>query len=334
MRLGQIDNLILFGGGQRLANFILCAHRAGFSEIVVFSGKRHLQENLRDHRMSLEDYFKKHKIKYFEAENIALSEVDLYLNQNSLGVSFGAPWIFTMPLIKKFKGRLINAHGMNLPRNRGGGGFSWQIMSGDKNGSCLFHLIDEGIDSGDIVCSYNFLFPRSCRIPEDYQKFFEETEIKFLKGFLKKIKINYNFKIAKQDEYKSSYFPRLSTAFHGFVNWDWEAQDIERFICAFDRPYQGASTFVNGNRVFLKGVKKFVKSKDFHPFMSGLIYRKTNKLFVAVRGGSLLIDEVYKENGSNIALTLKVGYRFITPSKYLEEALSFRAVYDAKGLRC
>ncbi len=70
-----------------------------------------------------------------------------------------------------------------------------------------------------------------------------------------------------------------------------------------------------------------------NPFMRGLIYRKAKgSLFVAVSNGSILIKEAYDNKGRGIFKNLKVGERFVTPIKYLEDALLFRAVYDSKGL--
>jgi hypothetical protein len=72
----------------------------------------------------------------------------------------------------------------------------------------------------------------------------------------------------------------------------------------------------------------------FHPFMNGIIYRKTGSyLLIAMNDGSLIINEVFNQDGENIINQIKIGNRFYTPSKYLDDAMSFRAVYDSKGLK-
>ena len=53
--------------------------------------------------------------------------------------------------------------------------------------------------------------------------------------------------------------------------------DVERFICAFDEPYVGASTNLNGDIVRIKSVCLSQQDGFFHHFQSGLIYRKTKK---------------------------------------------------------
>ena len=71
--------------------------------------------------------------------------------------------------------------------------------------------------------------------------------------------------------------------------------------------------------------------QSFHKFQSGLIYRKNSSwLMVAADGGSLIIQEVLDENGKNIIKDIRIGDRFVTPSKFLETRLG-RVVYTPQG---
>jgi methionyl-tRNA formyltransferase len=151
--------------------------------------------------------------------------------------------------------------------------------------------------------------------------------------FMDEIQEGKEFKLNRLEENISSYFPRLYTLRHGFINWSWDTDEIENFICAFDDPYAGVSTFVDGLRVFLKKCQAEYKEGIFHPFMSGLVYRISNcSLFIATKDGALIVRSVVDENGNNIVKKLKVGQRFYTPNKYLEEAMLFNAEYDTEGL--
>ena len=112
-------------------------------------------------------------------------------------------------------------------------------------------------------------------------------------------------------------------------------KDIERFICAFDAPYNGARTFINdGSKVILK--RCFVSNKDgtFHPFQKGMIYRISDKLiFVATEEGSLVISQIFDFEGRDIFKEIKCGDRFFTPSEYLEKAKQYRAKYLPEGIK-
>jgi len=72
---------------------------------------------------------------------------------------------------------------------------------------------------------------------------------------------------------------------------------------------------------------------NFHPFQNGIVYRKAqNSLFVATVNGTLVIQEVKNEKGDNFINKIRIGDRFYTPIKYLDNAKQFRAVYTSKGL--
>lgn len=331
MKLGKITNLILFGGGQDLVNLISTAK--GY-DITVISAPRLLNENIKREGTSLIQYLRKNKIKFFNSEDISSFKIYRFINNGTLGISFGAPWLFTGKFIRKFNKKLINCHCTNLPKNRGCGGYSWQIMNGAVSGCYLFHFVSEGIDTGDIVFFKKFKFPKNCRTPESYKDYFYKKQSRFFRDFILRIDNNHNFDTKRQDENLSTYFPRLSTMHHGFIDWEWRSSDIESFISAFDLPFKGASTFLDGKRVFLKKAKKITRDGKFHPFMRGLIYRKINNtIFIATPDAAISIKDVFCADEKDIFKKIKVGQRFVTPQSILEKALEFKAVYDAKGLK-
>jgi hypothetical protein len=54
---------------------------------------------------------------------------------------------------------------------------------------------------------------------------------------------------------------------------------------------------------------------------------------VAVDQGTLLVNSVLDETGTDIKAKLKLCDRFYTPVRYLEEAKQYRAVYTTKGIK-
>lgn len=330
MQFGKINHFILFGGDAGLVNFMTAAK--GYSMTIVSAPR--VLDRLLTNGQPLRAYLQQKGIDYIEVEDLTRFDVDQYCTESTMGISFGAPWIFSENFIKKFQGRLLNNHGMKLPENRGGGGYSWQILRGRREGCYLLHLVDAGVDTGNLVFFKEFLYPESCRIPQDYHDYFDKGLPDFFNAFLAKLESNFDFSEVVQDESKSIYWPRLFTPEHGFIDWHWKTQEIERFICAFDRPYPGASTFVKGKRVHLRGARGDSGDGTFHPFMSGLVYRKTrDRLSVAVPDGTITIEGVYDQDGADIMGKIKLGDRFVTPVEHLDASLSFRAVYDGKGLK-
>ena len=250
-------------------------------------------------------------------------------------LSCGAAWLFKNSTISSlFKNKLFNLHSTGLPQNRGGGGFSWQIMMGVKFGYCTLHLVDNGIDTGPIIENEEFIYPASARKPLDFINIIQEKNFEFIKKFITKYKVaEKEIKINPQQNYLSTYWPRLNSESSSWINWSMQDYELEKFICAFDDPYRGAKTFLNGKIVRIKDVLLSSQDGTFHSYQNGIVYRKgANWLCVSLKTSSLIIRQVLDEKKNDIFENVKVGDRFITPFSKLE--LSYdRIIYSPTGIK-
>jgi len=340
MRFGKIDNIIVLGGSPLLAEFARSVRQAADYSVRCFSCERQLKEVIGKNGETLRKLLDRDKITYYSSDDICKDKRFLSsITKTTLGLGFGEPWRFDGKTIKKFEGRLLDFMGIRLPQYRGGAHYSWQILRRNKTGCCNLQLINEemiqGIfDSGEIVKSKEYLFPPTLRIPQDYFDFAVRVESEFLNEFLREVKAGRDFELTKIQENFSIYFPRLYTRKHGFINWSWKTDDIATFICAFDSPYNGASTFLDGKRVFLKDCYPEFNDGPFHPFQSGLIYRKNqNAIFAATVDGTVVIKSIKSEKGADLKTSIAVGQRLYTPADKLEESLYYSAVYDTKDIK-
>ena len=245
-------------------------------------------------------------------------------------------WIFSKETIRFFKNNLINSHPTRLPFDAGSGGFSWQIMRGDKISNQLFNLVDDKLDTGPIIFNKKSLFPSYCNLPKDYYEYHLSKLIEFYQEFIKKLIKKENFKLKYQTDYLSSYNPRIVTDIHGWIDWDMEAINLERFVAAFDDPYSGASTYLGGKKVRIKKLRIHSGEIPSHPFMSGIVMRNDkNWIVVSTKEEKhkVIIEEVLNENGQNVVGDVQVGDRLHTSISYLDEAKGTRAKFNSKGLK-
>ena len=307
-------------------------------ELTVFSSQRHLDDVVDHDRRTLRSILDELAIPYSSTDDIN-SEPGLreYVTPTTLGLALGAAWVFEKQTVELFQGKLLDFMGIALPEYRGGAHYSWQILRRNKLGCCNLQIIEGGHEAfhkGEIIKRQEYVFPSTVRIPQDYFDAAVPHEVAFLEEFFAEVAGQRDFERHSLQEDHSTYFPFLSTLNNGFINWSWRTEDIESFICAFDDPYAGASTFLNGERVFLKNCYAELGDGDFHPFQSGLVYRKTDKaIFVATAGGAIVVRSLSNETGGNMFAAIQPGVRFYTPQTILDQALQFNAVYDAGGLR-
>ena len=334
MQFGEINHLILFGGGGLLAGLLSRAKAAGWSVDVVTS-ERHLDTKLEPLSVTLRSFLEEGGFKWIVSNDVNTDPVvhDLITSQ-TLGISMGAAWLFKAAFIERFAGRLVNVHGARLPQDRGGGGYSWRILRNDRLGYSLVHMIDAGVDTGDIVTYTEYFFPESCRVPADYREQALAKDLETLDQLLTDIQFGKEFHLRSQLKYLSSYWPRLNTDAHAFVDWNWDLKEIEQFICAFDDPYAGAQTYVGDQRVRLKNCMSITVDGTFHPFQPGMVYRiSAGALFIATRQGTLVVSTVGDDDANDLLPKIRVGDRFYTPTEQIDSAKRFRAIYTPHGLK-
>ncbi|HAT1774457.1 TPA: hypothetical protein ACGG5K_001533 [Legionella pneumophila] len=338
MKYNQIDKVILFGGAPLLvatANWL----KSNNFRLIIYTSPRHAVEPLDETGLTLKETLERLEVSYVITENIN-SEPTLKqeITPNTLGLGMGEAWSFSEEIINQFQGRLLDFMGIPHPRYRGGAHYTWMILRNDKQGGCNLQVINkdmiQGIfDSGGIVKTSSYRFSETARIPMDYFNEAVNHEVAFIKEFFDEIKQGKEFNLMPPDESKSLYLPRLNTINQAWINWDWDGEEIERFICAFDNPYAGASTFLNNIRVHLKSCKLDKSEACFHPFQSGLITRITPKegVVIATRSGHLSVKHVINYENDDISKLLKIGQRFYTPIDNIEYGMQYHATYGTKA---
>ncbi|MDA7473158.1 formyltransferase family protein [Candidatus Pelagibacter ubique] len=319
-------------GGGKLLTEILKIFNEDKQNVKVITSKRQINENISENE-TLISFLKKNNFTY-QLEKTLNSKIFGKHNfdcKKSILISVGSPWIFSEDHIKKFPLGAFNIHGARLPQDKGGGGFSWQIMQGKNIGFALIHQISAKIDDGKILFFDEFHYGKNTNPHERNEVYIQKTLRLFKANYLKLFDIS---KINAKDQlsFFSSYWPRLNNKVHGWINWNWNGEQIINFINAFDNPYSGAQTKYKNKTIHLKNCFYDNLDGNFHPFQSGIIFRITkNYIAISTQGGTLSVGEIYNENGSLISKNkFKLGERLFTPSKILENALETRVFYTSE----
>lgn len=263
-------------------------------------------------------------------ESLAPDLPQLKPEAGTLAFSASSPFIIHKWFLELFKGRVVNSHGAPLPEWRGGGGYTWRILAGDRRGNSLIHLVDNGIDTGDVVFERAYMFPPSARKPIDFMRYGAEQAESLFQDFLVGVFSGATFTLRKQNERGATYFPRIDSERQAYISWLWNGQHIEQFILGFSQPYPGAKTFVRKKPLALYDAA-FVPDERFdHPFLWGHVFGEDGGNFaVAVNGGQLLVPRTAARG----EVEIRLGDRLHTPSTCLDEALAIRPIYNPLGLK-
>jgi methionyl-tRNA formyltransferase len=338
MRFNRIDKVILFGGAPLLAATARYLKESG-TTVRIYTSPRHAAEPLDAGGTTLAQMLESLGLPFVSTEDINTEKtLPGEITAGTLGLGMGEAWSFSPEIIRRFEGRLLDFMGIPHPRYRGGAHYTWMLLRGDRQGGCNLQVINERMvqgeyDDGEIVKSNGYQFPATARTPLDYFAAAVPHEVAFIREFLDEVRAGKDFEMRKPDENRSLFLPRLHTLTHGWIDWCWSGREIERFICAFDEPYAGASSRLGGIRVHLKGAMLDESEKAFHPFQSGLLTRVTaaEGFVIATRSGHLKVRSITAARDERLLRPPQVGDRLFTPAADLESALALRVSYGSKG---
>jgi methionyl-tRNA formyltransferase len=248
----------------------------------------------------------------------------------NMAISFGCRSIFRRPFLDAFDGLVFNCHSTDIPRFRGAATQTWLVLHDEPKIYGTIHLVDEGLDSGDVLIKLSR--PRQCDAPYpiDYMRETHAATIEALQVFLNQLESGEELPRTPLDLEQGTYFPRLNTEQHGAIDWNWPGKHIDRFVRAFGWPYPGAFSYVQDKKITIGEVISVGENEPFHPFAAGLIYRTYPDGSVAVVSGDGGIRVNSLRQGKDErrpADFLKEGARLMTPIQQLESSRSFNAKY-------
>lgn len=132
--------------------------KRSISESLKTSGRRCLQKTEADDRKRFKTYSVKQTVEAKGIEVIERSDLNsegfrglLSEYDTDLFISVASPIIFKEGLIKIPRMCAINIHNAPLPKYRGMLPNFWQLFHKEKFAGITIHVIDSGIDTGDIV---------------------------------------------------------------------------------------------------------------------------------------------------------------------------------------
>ncbi len=327
---GQLKRIIVLGSGPVGLRLATVASGLGIA-VEVFLAERQRDDTNTEGESVVSGY---------RAQNVAVTVVNDIRGcvggpyetaaDDTLLFSLGSPYIIRKDLIDLYKGRAINSHGAPLPEWRGGGGFSWRMLANDRRGNTCFHLIEPGIDQGDIVFQRAYSFPPEARFPRDWMAIADQEACDAISEFIPHLHNGGRLSRQSQDEAQASYFPRLHTPSQALIDWSWEGAEIERFVLAFSYPYAGARTFLADKEVNIMDCTVDGETRYAHPFLAGLVYRVHDGYAYVAAGRSSLRMPLEHLRCDR---TLREGDRFHTPPALLAEARAYRPVYTGAGLK-
>jgi methionyl-tRNA formyltransferase len=190
----------------------------------------------------------------------------------------------------------VNVHASLLPKYRGAAPIAWAILNGEKVTGVTTMMMDEGMDTGDILLQAEIPISNeeTCerlhdRLASLGARLLSETLEKMKGGEIRSI---------PQDHSKATYAPPLKKE-DGHIDWKKGAREIDRQIRAFN-PWPGA--FTKWNDQLLKIFKGEIKEGTLAGKPGAVVWIGSDFIEVETGKGLLRIQEVQLEGRKRMNL--------------------------------
>lgn len=191
----------------------------------------------------------------------------------------------------------VNIHSSLLPKYRGAAPMNWAIISGEKETGITIMLMDEKMDTGDILLQRAVCLASTCTARELHEilapigaELLIEALDELEKGSIKPV---------KQDDSQATYAPKLKKE-DGLINWGKSSKEINNLIRGVN-PWPGAFTCIN-NKLLKIWSAEIENEKGLRGQSGEITLLSKDKMTVHTGDGSLSILEVQMEGGKRMLI--------------------------------
>lgn len=213
-----------------------------------------------------------------------------FSSQVAILIDFGI--IVSRNVIDYFKFGIINSHFSLLPEWRGADPISFAILSGQKKTGVSLMLIDDGMDTGKIICQKSLPISEKTTTPELTDRLVN-LSYKLLVEFVPKY-INGETKPRNQPHVDRATYSRKLTKDDGVLDFTKPAEILEREIRAFVEWPKSRTNIAGQDVVILQAsVDNNLNGKPGQVYIT-----EDKKIGIHTKQGSLII-EMLKPAGKN-----------------------------------
>ena len=191
---------------------------------------------------------------------------------------------------------VINLHASLLPKYRGSAPIQWAIINGEKETGVTTMLLDEGMDTGDILLSSKAKITKvdtSATLHDRLSVLGADLLIKTLKAFE-----NNDINPIAQDHTNATYAPLLKKG-DGRIVWEKTAEYIASFIRGVT-PWPGAFTFQDNKRLKIFSAKPI--SVEVNESPGTVVKGFPDELRIATGKGVLAVIEIQGASGKRLLI--------------------------------
>jgi methionyl-tRNA formyltransferase len=215
----------------------------------------------------------------------------------------GLSQIITNDLLNCATDYCIGFHPTPLPKFRGRAAVPWLILLGEKDLKISLFRMDDGMDSGDLICQYPYKLT-----DEDYATNAVEKILQAMREGLKQSLpqiYHDSVQFIKQKNEEATYL-LIRRPEDGKINWNLPAEKIHTLIRAVSHPYPGAFSYIKGEKITIWRAELYDNLQYIGIPGQIAIIDSDQSLHLVIGNKMLHVTDYDLENKKQI---LRVGYK-------------------------
>ncbi|SDJ60391.1 methionyl-tRNA formyltransferase [Salimicrobium halophilum] len=179
----------------------------------------------------------------------------------------------------------FNIHGSLLPAYRGRTPHVWSIIHGQSKAGITSHLLEETVDTGDVIEQWEVPIDKEDTgylLLQKYEKLYPRLLLRSLK------KLENREPLLVQDETRASFYGKR-TPDMGYIDFYKSGEDVRNFVRAQANPYPGAYYFLNDGRKIIIHELEVINSISSDSPSIGIVYTTGDTYYVHCKDSCLKI---------------------------------------------
>ena len=197
----------------------------------------------------------------------------------------------------------INCHAGKLPLYRGRNVLNWALINDEKEFGITVHYIDEGIDTGDIICQKVFPITDLDTYKTLLEKSYIECPIILLEA-INLIKNGQAKRITQNSISKNGMYCSRRRKGDEIIDWNQKSRDIFNFVRALTTPGPCAISYIEDHSIKIISVCLIKNAPIYKGIPGAIISLNSDYLILKTKDSYIKVTEF------NSPITLKIGMRF------------------------
>lgn len=197
---------------------------------------------------------------------------------------------------------VVGFHPTPLPKFRGRAALVWQILLGVRNTKCTLFMIDEGMDSGDILGQEDYIIEDTDYAIDVREKLLVAIS-KLSNKVLRQI-MDGSINPIKQNEEEATYL-LIRRPEDGKIDWNRPIKDIYALVRAVSHPYPGAFGMYDGEHQIIIWHADVLDNHKYIGIPGQIAEIYSDCILVVCHDGLLKITDYENVDG----VTLRVGHK-------------------------